>query len=85
MNYRCELASNFFIIFLIKNKKKGKFINDNSEKSPLLSVAFHPSGYYLAAGFIDKFRIYHVLKDELKPFKEYPVKNVTLLKFSTGG
>ncbi|EGR29862.1 WD repeat protein [Ichthyophthirius multifiliis] len=71
VNFRCELAR--------------KFITDNNEKSPLLSVAFHPSGYYLAAGFIDKFRVYHVLKDELKLFKEYPVKNATLLRFSSGG
>ena len=48
----------------------GKFITDNKEKSPLLSVAFHPSGYYLAAGFRDKFRIFHVLRDELKSYKE---------------
>ncbi len=57
---------------------------DNSNKL-LLSVAFHPSGYYLAAGFIDKLRIFHVLNDSLRLFRELPVKNCTILKFSNGG
>jgi hypothetical protein len=26
-----------------------------------LRPAFHPSGYYIAAGFIDKLRIFHVM------------------------
>ncbi|EAR88012.2 WD domain, G-beta repeat protein (macronuclear) [Tetrahymena thermophila SB210] len=71
MNYRCELAR--------------KFVTDTNDKSPLLSMSFHPTGYYLAAGFIDKLRIYHVLQDELRTYKELGVKNCTVMKFSTGG
>jgi len=64
---------------------KGKFITDTNDKSPLLSIAFHPTGYYLAAGFIDKLRVYHVMQDELKPYKELGIKNCTVMKFSAGG
>lgn len=39
---------------------------DIQDINPLCSVGFHPSGYYLAAGFIDKLRIYHVLHSALK-------------------
>ena len=63
----------------------GKFVTDNNDKSPLLSIAFHPTGYYLAAGFVDKLRVYHVLQDELKAYKELNIKNCTIMKFSTGG
>jgi hypothetical protein len=42
-----------------------------------VSVAFHPSGYYLAAGFIDKLRIFHILHSELRVYRELPIKNAT--------
>lgn len=51
----------------------------------LFSVAFHPSGYYLAAGFYDKLRVFHVLHGELRVYKELVVKNCTQIKFSNGG
>jgi hypothetical protein len=35
---------------------------------PLLSVAIHPSGYYMAASFIDKIRLHHILHDEFKHY-----------------
>jgi hypothetical protein len=34
----------------------------------LISVAIHPSGYYMAASFIDKIRIHHILHDEFKHY-----------------
>ena len=57
---------------------------DQSVK-PVLSIAMHPSGYYMAAGFIDKVRIMHVLDDELREFRPLDHRNVHKMKFSTGG
>ena len=48
-------------------------------------MAIHPSGYYLAAGCIDKLRFFHILNEELRPYREILIKNCTLIKFSTGG
>lgn len=52
---------------------------------PVLSIAMHPSGYYMAAGFIDRVRVMHILDDELRDFRVLEHKNVSRLKFSTGG
>lgn len=52
---------------------------------PLLTVAIHPSGYYLAAGFKDKIRIYHVLHDDLRIFRNIERKFCSKIKFSNGG
>lgn len=52
---------------------------------PLISVAIHPSGYYLAASFIDRIRMYHILHDELRHYKNIELKNVQKMKFSVGG
>jgi len=52
---------------------------------PLKSVAIHPSGYYLAASFIDKIRIYHILHDELRHYKSIEVKNCQRMRFNSGG
>jgi hypothetical protein len=45
----------------------------------------HPSGYYMAAGFIDRIRIMHILHDELRDFRHLPIKGCNKMKFSTGG
>ncbi len=52
---------------------------------PLISVALHPSGYYLAASYIDKIRMYHILHDDLKIYKNVDIKSCQKMKFSTGG
>lgn len=52
---------------------------------PLITLAFHPSGYYLAVGCIDKLRLFHVLNSELRPYRELGVKNAHIVKFSRGG
>lgn len=52
---------------------------------PLISVAMHPSGYYMAASFIDKIRINHILNDEFKHYKNIDIRYCKLMKFSTGG
>jgi hypothetical protein len=52
---------------------------------PLKSVAIHPSGYYLAASFIDKIRLYHILHDELRHYRSLEIKGCNLMKFNQGG
>jgi hypothetical protein len=49
---------------------------------PLLSVAMHPSGYYIAASFIDKIRLHHIMQDEFKHFGNIEVKDCSLMKFT---
>ena len=45
MTGQCELAREFFVLedMAIRNQAR-----------PLISIAMHPSGYQLAASFIDK-------------------------------
>ncbi|KAL4511618.1 hypothetical protein ABPG72_012463 [Tetrahymena utriculariae] len=74
-SYKCELARKFPV----------SLNNDEINRQVLLSVAFHPTGYYLAAGFFDKLRIYHVLNDKLRTYREISVKNCTIIRFSNGG
>ena len=56
------------------------------EPVPPLSIAFHPSGYLVAAGFKSQAIIWHVLEDDLRPlfvFQHY--KHCTKVRFSHGG
>ena len=62
-------------------KMKEEFDSDK----PLLTLAFHPSGYYLAVGCIDKLRFFHVLNNQLRPYRELGVRNAEIVKFSRGG
>lgn len=62
-------------------KVKEEFENEK----PLLTLAFHPSGYYIAVGCIDKLRFFHVLNNQLRPYRELAVKNAHIVKFSNGG
>lgn len=74
-NFRCELA----VMFTVREDFKG-------ELSPLLSIAFHPSGYYLAVGFIDRLEIFHVCSEELRSYRIITqVKSVNCVKFSRAG
>ena len=76
MNFKCELARKFYV---------GEESNSGEVNNPLLSMAFHPSGYYMAAGFTDKLRFFHVLANELKVYKEIGLRQCTQMKFSNGG
>ena len=67
---RCELAKKFSI-------------KDHS--NPLLSVAIHPNGYYLAAGFTDKVRVFYLMSDQLRIYREIALKSSSCIKFSFGG
>jgi cilia- and flagella-associated protein 57 len=76
----CELAKKLYVV-------QSDAIDPSaiSDIKPLLSVAFHPSGYYLAVSFIDKVRLFHLLFDELRFFREVNTPNSKVLKFSSGG
>lgn len=52
---------------------------------PLISVAMHPSGYYMAASFIDKIRMNHILNDEFKHYANIDIRYCKHMKFSQGG
>ena len=74
--FECELAREYYVLEDMAIREAAK---------PLISVAIHPSGYYLAASFIDKIRIYHILHDELRHYKNVEIKNCQKMKFSVGG
>ncbi|CAD8162078.1 unnamed protein product [Paramecium pentaurelia] len=84
---RCELARKFYLGDDGNQQGLGTKENQSTTQdiSPLCSVGFHPTGYYLAAGFQDKLRIFHVLHSELRAYKEMAVKCCTQVKFSQGG
>ena len=79
-NLTCELAKKLYVV-------QSDAIDPSaiSDIKPLLSVAFHPSGYYLAISFVDKVRLFHLLFDELRFFREVSTPNSNILKFSNGG
>lgn len=72
----CELAREYYVLEDVAIREAAK---------PLLAIAMHPSGYYMAASFIDKIRIFHILHDELKHFRTIEVKNCYHMRFSNGG
>lgn len=74
--HSCELAREYYVLEDMAIREAAK---------PLISVAIHPSGYYIAASFIDKIRIYHILHDELRHYKNIEIKNCHKMKFSKGG
>merc|ERR1719389_272744 len=49
------------------------------------SVAFHPSGFHLIVGFSDKLRLMNLLMEELRTYKEIPIKAWREVKFAHGG
>ena len=49
------------------------------------SVAMHPSGLYVLAGFADKVRLMSLLMDDIRPVKELQIKNCRELAFAHGG
>ena len=57
----------------------------NSNQTYLQSLALHPSGFYMAIGFIDKVKIYHLMQSELREYRSLDVKNCHTMKFSNGG
>ncbi|PRW57644.1 Cilia- and flagella-associated 57 [Chlorella sorokiniana] len=52
---------------------------------PAHSLALHPTGYLLLAGFADKLRLMTVMSDDLRVIKELPIKAARDCCFSNGG
>lgn len=80
LTHKCELAKKMYVVEGGETDTIGEM---NARQ--LLSLAFHPNGYLLALGFTDKVRVFHVLYDELRLFKDVLVKTATCMKFSNGG
>ena len=57
----------------------------SSNQTYLQSIALHPSGIYLAIGFIDKVKIYHLMQSEIRLYRSLDIKNCHVMKFSNGG
>merc|ERR1719331_1954200 len=49
------------------------------------SVAFHPSGFHLIVGFSDKLKLMNLLMEDMRPFKDIPIKACREVRFSHGG
>ena len=43
-------------------------------REDIFSVAIHPAGLYIAAGFADKIRLLNILIDDMRLFHEFPVR-----------
>ena len=48
-------------------------------------VAFHPSGLHIVVGFSDKLRLMNLLMDDMRTYRELPVKLCREVQFSRGG
>ena len=49
------------------------------------SIAFHPSGLHVLVGFADKLRLMNLLMDDIRPYKEFSIKQCKECVFSNGG
>jgi len=49
------------------------------------SVAFHPSGFHLIIGFSDKLRLMNLLMEDMRTYKDIPIKACRECRFSNGG
>jgi len=44
------------------------------------SVALHPSGLYVVVGFSDKLRLMNLLIDDVRTFREFPIRECREVK-----
>ncbi|CAF1649874.1 unnamed protein product, partial [Didymodactylos carnosus] len=49
------------------------------------TVSLHPSGLFVLVGFSDKLKLFTILIDDLRPFKEFPIRGCRDALFSNGG
>ena len=49
------------------------------------SVALHPSGFHIVVGFSDKLRVFSLLMEDLRPYKDLPIKGCREVRYSHGG
>jgi len=66
--------------YLEKTSELPKFFNEEA-----YSVAFHPSGFHLIVGFSDKLRLMNLLMEDMRTFKDIPIKACRECRFSNGG
>jgi WD40 repeat protein len=76
MTGQCELAREYYVL-------EDKSVRNQAK--PLITIAMHPSGYQLAASFIDKIKIYQILHDGLQELRSIEIRNSPLIKYSRGG
>ncbi|CAK0790838.1 unnamed protein product, partial [Prorocentrum cordatum] len=57
-----------------------KFFNEEA-----YSVAFHPSGFHLIIGFQDKLRLMNLLMEDMRTYRDIPIKACKECRFSNGG
>ena len=50
-----------------------------------LAVAIHPNGFQLLVSFKDRIKMYNILSNKLRPYKETICKNAKDIRFSNGG
>ena len=48
-------------------------------------VSLHPNGLHVLVGFADKLRLMNLLLEDLRLFKEFPIRNCRFADFSNGG
>ena len=73
-----------FLTFLKQNifsalKQSNAFSNSVLEiykvfQEEAYSIAIHPSGLYILVGFSDKLRLMNLLIDDIRTFKEFPIR-----------
>ncbi|GAB1606286.1 hypothetical protein Ahia01_000911100 [Argonauta hians] len=51
----------------------------------IYSISMHPTGLFLLAGFGSKLRFMYILRDDLKIFMEFNIRQCTHCNFSQGG
>jgi len=49
------------------------------------SIAMHPSGLHVLVGFSDKLRFMNLYGDDIREFKNFPIRSCPECKFSNGG
>jgi hypothetical protein len=49
------------------------------------TVSLHPSGLFILVGFSDKLKLFTILIDDLRPFKEFSIRGCLEVLFSNGG
>jgi hypothetical protein len=50
-----------------------------------MQIAFHPSGLHVIVGFADKLRLLNLLVDNMRVYKDFPIKACREVQFSNGG
>jgi WD40 repeat protein len=66
--------------YIDKKLELCKFFNEEA-----YSVAFHPSGFHLIIGFSDKLRLMNLLMEDMRMYKDIPIKQCRECRFSNGG